>query len=341
MIPSPSYTIAKSSVGWCNYPIDTVIARGNDRLDLVQRMTTNDVSKLTGTETSGSGVQNILLSDKARIIDVFTVLAMPNHALLLFSQGFGEKACAWLDKYTFIDDFTAENISSKYASMLVFGPRSAELLADVTGENIPELRANAWQGASILGSEMIIVKQPPLCERCYLLLFPHEARETLAEHLRRFDSVVEIDSDTFETLRIEAAWGQHGSEWTDERNPLEAGLVSLVDFKKGCYIGQEVIARLDTYNKVKVRLSGVVSDAPIPLNARFYDDTDGNSASGKRTDIGGVSSTTFSPELGKYIALCYIRSAFANPGGFVQASDEAVAGEYRGQLEIVKLPFVV
>jgi tRNA-modifying protein YgfZ len=348
MTPQSIYATAKSSVGWHIYPVDTVIARGNDRLDLLQRMTTNDVSKLTSTETSGGGVSNVLLTDKARIIDVFTVLARQDHVMMLFSHGLGKKACAWLDKYTFIDDFTTENVSLNYASILVFGPRSAQLLEELTNTSLHDLHgtgsANAWKAASMLGFDVIIVKQPPLSEQCFLLLIPYEARETFTSYLRTLENIAEVSAEMFETLRIEAAWGQHGTEWTDERNPLEAGLVSLVDFKKGCYIGQEVIARLDTYNKVKVRLSGIVSDAPIPANTRFYDAAEENSADGKRTDIGGVTSTTFSPELEKYIALCYIRSAFANPGGFVQAnaeaSNEQSLGVYR-QLEIVKLPFVI
>lgn len=330
-----AYTTAKSSVGWRKYPVDTVIARGNDRLDLLQRLTTNDVSKLIGSDTEGMGVHNILLTDKARIIDVFNILARNNDLLLLFSEGLGAKCCEWLEKYTFIDDFTTEQIGSEYASILVFGQGSVQLLEELADvSSLRETRLGSWHKAQIQGMEVVLVKQQPLSEYCWLVLFPKAAEESMYELLRSLDAdmIAEIDDATFETLRIEAAWGKHGTEWTDERNPLEAGLVGLVDFKKGCYIGQEVIARLDTYNKVKVRLSGFVSDAAIPQNARFFDESDG-----KRTDIGGITSTTFSPELQKYIALGYIRSAFANPG----ASIEAVADGYSARLEIVKLPFVM
>lgn len=319
--------------------MDVVVGRGNDRLDLLQRLTTNDVVKLSGTDRSntdqgGAGVQNILLTDKARIIDVFTVLARENDIVMLFSAGMGAKAVEWLDKYTFIDDFTTDNQSTNYASFLVFGVRAQQLLEQLTGIVLHDVRAFSWMKSTILGStEVILIKQQPLCGFCARLLVSAADAEVVTEVLRGLEGVAEIDDATFETLRIEAAWGKHGKEWTDERNPLEAGLVGLVDFKKGCYIGQEVIARLDTYNKVKVRLSGFLSDAPIPETARFYDGLEE-----KRTDIGGITSSTFSPELGEYIALGYIRSAFANPGATVEAGAE---GGYEAELRITKLPFVM
>ncbi len=327
------YTLATSSVGWRKHSLDIAIARGKDRLDLLQRMTTNDVLKLSGSDTSGNGAQNVLVTDKARIIDVFTVLARENDLLMLFSHGLGEKALQWLDKYTFIDDFQTEDVSAEYASYLVFGARSLQLLEELTGASLLDMRQSAWQKVSIAGgTEGIIIKHQPLCGFCHILLVPKAHEEALCTILRGLEDVAEVDDATFETLRIESAWGKHGAEWTDERNPLEAGLVGLVDFKKGCYIGQEVIARLDTYNKVKVRLSGFVSNAPIPKDARFFDDSEG-----KHTDIGGVTSSTFSPECGLYIALGYIRSAFANPDAAVNAEREG----YSEQLTIVKLPFVM
>lgn len=332
-IEKDTYALAKNSVGWRKHPIDILEARGNDRLDLLQRMTTNDVLTLKGTNTSGTGAQNVLITDKARIIDVFTVLARQESVLLLFSGGMGDKVIQWLDKYTFIDDFQARNVSAEYASFLIFGVRSMQLLEELTGASLLDMRLSSWQNITIQGSiDAVIIKQQPLCGFCYTLLVPKAHETTLCDILNALEDVAEVDDSTFDTLRIEAAWGKLGAEWTEERNPLEAGLVGLVDFKKGCYIGQEVIARLDTYNKVKVRLSGFVSDTPIPQNARFFDESDG-----KRTEIGGVTSSTFSPELGKHIALGYIRSAFANPDANVEASSEG----YSAQLTIVKLPFVM
>lgn len=333
-----AYTTAKNSVGWRKQPYDVVRAKGNDRFDLLQRLTTNNVVGLTGSLDGGTGVQNILLTDKARIIDVFTVLPRENDLFMLFSEGMGAKAMEWLDKYTFIDDFVTENITPNYTTYLVFGVKALQFMEEISSRSIGELRTASWLRATLQGiAECVLVKQPPLCEFCYAVLVPSQFANAFEEFMRGLEGIAEIDDMTFETLRIEAAWGKLGAEWTDAHNPLEAGLVGLVDFKKGCYIGQEVIARLDTYNKVKVRLMGFTNDAPIPSEGVFLDESDG-----KRTDIGSIRSSTYSPELQKYIALGYIRSQFANPGASVLLAWTNAAGEEIRQMpEIVKLPFVM
>ncbi|MCU0425593.1 MAG: hypothetical protein MUF71_08205 [Candidatus Kapabacteria bacterium] len=333
-----AYKTAKNSVGWRKHPQDIVLARGKDSYDLLQRMTTNNVLGLQGSDTGGVGVQNILLTDKARIIDVFTVLPRQNDLLMMYSGGMGQKAIEWLDKYTFVDDIVTENITSNYASFLVFGVRALQLLEEISGLHLGEVRTSSWLEASIYGIPgCIVVKQAPLCEFCYTVLVPSDLASGFEDFIRSLEGIAEIDDATFETLRIEAAWGKLGAEWTDLYNPLEAGLVGLVDFKKGCYIGQEVIARLDTYNKVKVRLMGFTANEPIAPNAHFYDESDG-----KRTDIGVVSSKTYSPELQQYIALGYIRSQFANPGAEALAcSTDAEGVETRQVLTMTKLPFVM
>ena len=135
-----AYTTAKNSVGWRKQPYDVVRAKGNDRFDLLQRLTTNNVVGLTGSHEGGTGVQNILLTDKARIIDVFTVLPRENDLLMLFSAGMGTKAMDWFEKYTFIDDFVTENCTSNYASYLVFGVKALQCLEEISGCSLGELR---------------------------------------------------------------------------------------------------------------------------------------------------------------------------------------------------------
>jgi folate-binding protein YgfZ len=345
-----SYWAARNSVAWrdCSR-IGKVIARGADRLDLLQRMTTNNVAILKGAATSGDGTQTVFVTDKARMLDVATVIARENDGvndvLMLLSEGKDEEIIQWLDKYTFIDDFTTHNVTKDFAAVMLCGPRSAQFIKDWTGAVVAELRASHWQSVEIKSVEIksveirgvpaTLVKMPTLCELCYILIFPQTSADKVLESLHSYnDTVPEMNDEVFETLRIEAGWGRVGAEWTDAHNPLEAALVSLVDFTKGCYIGQEVIARLDTYNKVKTRLVGFVSKEAIPVGAKFLDAA---SAATTGAEIGHITSATYSPELQQYIALGYIRTAFANPGARI----EALAGEQEISVEIVKLPFLM
>ena len=91
-----------------------------------------------------------------------------------------------------------------------------------------------------------------------------------------------------------------GNEINSNYNPHEARILNAVDFKKGCYIGQEVIARLDTYSKVQKYLSGIIFSNPIDQSEKFllFDEA-GN-------DAGIVTSTCYSLKLKNYIGLAYI-----------------------------------
>jgi folate-binding protein YgfZ len=120
-----------------------------------------------------------------------------------------------------------------------------------------------------------------------------------------------IDEATYETLRIEAGIPLFPSELNEKHNPLETSLVQAISFTKGCYIGQEVIARLDTYDKVQRHLMGVLTDSPDALAAPTAISTSDG------TQIGEITSTTFSPTLGKTIGLGFVKTAFANPGNTV------------------------
>jgi tRNA-modifying protein YgfZ len=310
-------------------------------LDLLQRMTTNNVLPLKAVReagtVSGMGTQTVVLTEKARMLDVCTVLARENDVLMLCSEGKAVEIMAWLDKFIFVDDVQLTDTSATFGAVMVMGPRSPQLLAELTGNSVQDLRGCDWQEVILReefgGISMMVVKQPPLCELCYILLFDASHQHSVEAVLLGLGNDVPVLSEhTFEVLRIEAAWGKSGTEWTDQYNPLEAGLVGLVSFTKGCYIGQEVIARLDTYNKVKMRLSGFIAAEPIPEGARFFDD---NAA--VPTVIGTITSSAYSPELAKYIALGYIRSNFANPGTSVFATTE----ERQISTEIIKLPFLM
>ncbi|MCS6808522.1 MAG: glycine cleavage T C-terminal barrel domain-containing protein [Bacteroidota bacterium] len=341
-----AYTTAKSVVGWRRHQYDIVRVTGRDRFDLLHRMTTNNVVSLNTSSSThvGLGIRNVFLTEKARIIDVCTMLAREEEILLILSAGMAANIIAWLDAYTFIEDFRTDDITVQYVPFLVFGAQAVSFIEELAKVPLDRMRVASWLNATVEYSlqkieHIILVQQPPLCTSCFLLLVPAEHAAVCEKMLQTIDSIAAVGDDVFEVLRIEAGWGKHGAEWTSERNPLEAGLIGLVDFTKGCYIGQEVIARLDTYNKVKMRCMGLRADTPIHLNMRLVDTSD---AKHEPENIGIVTSTAYSPELQQYIALGYVRSQFANPGVRVLArSIDDNATEQYSEIEIVALPFLV
>ena len=133
----------------------------------------------------------------------------------------------------------------------------------------------------------------------------------------------DMDTEAYEALRVGSGVPAHGPELGEEVNPLEAGLWDAVSFTKGCYVGQEVVARLNTYEKVKRYLAMLsLEDGPIP-DAGTPLTVDGKDA-GKLTSVSPITISGRRPALG------YVRKAYANPEAalMVEAGDGPVACEF-------------
>lgn len=321
-----AYTTAHSVCGWYDTSDTAIVAlTGADRMDLLHRLTTNEVQDLQPTQ----GRQTVLLTEKARIVDVVTVLVEADHILLHLTDTSAVTVQSWFKKYIVMDDVKVRDVSSAFGSFRVFGPQSALLLDDLTGEpSHGHLPYFAMHTRTLFGVECTVIKLHQFVEQHFTILCARDHAQTIAEGFRSITTIAEMHASEYDVLRIEAGQGKLGHEWTGEHNPLEAQLVGLVNFKKGCYIGQEVIARLDTYNKVKVRLMGFSAEQAIPVGTEFRD---------QEKQIGSITSSCYSPMLNKHIALGYVRTAFSNPGVDIVGYH----GDTTLTLHIVKLPFVV
>ncbi|MBC7515413.1 MAG: folate-binding protein, partial [Alkalinema sp. FL-bin-369] len=112
----------------------------------------------------------------------------------------------------------------------------------------------------------------------------------------------------FERLRIEQGRPMPGSELTEDYNPLDAGLWSTVSFNKGCYIGQETIARLESRDAVRMGLWGVRLEAGVATGTPVW--VEGAKA--------GVMTSVYELENGSAVGLCYVRTKAAGVGASVQ-----------------------
>ena len=140
---------------------------------------------------------------------------------------------------------------------------------------------------------------------CRLLVLPGGAAPSVVAALAEGGAVVS-HADEWETLRVQSGGPAFGSEMGEPYNPLEAGLIGAIDFTKGCYIGQEVIARLDSYHRVQKYMAVL----------RFSDDGDatvGASLAHEGRTAGEVTSLYRTPG-GELRGLGYVRTAAAEPG---------------------------
>ena len=293
--------------------------RGRDRADLLHRITTNDVNSLA----AGQGMQTLWLNRQGRILEVLTLYATPDILFLVTEQGQEKSVYERLDQSIFFgDEIQVEDVTAETKLLHLYGPECHEVLSNL-GMALPA----TWplyhhHRFRIGGVECVVGRGPSLCNGGFALRFPGDGLAQVREELVA-RGVVGLSTTAYDVLRVEHGYPSFGSELNETVIPLEAGLRDQINFSKGCYVGQEVITRMDSRQRMarqlcSLRLSGPVS-APTKLLA---DDK----------DAGVLTSAVVSPCFGA-IGLGFVRTGWSQPGQMLGlASSNASA-------EVVALPF--
>ena len=301
-------------------------ASGDDALDLINRLSTNGIVNLA----PGQGAPTILTTDRGRILDLLGVVNTGDYTLVITSPGCQQTVIDWLDKYTIMEDLTVQDISGETAMFTVCGPTSEAALAKVLqptqdGSDLAAMGPYSVLTGAIEGREILVVRRPLGDLTAFDLLADADVAPQVWKVL--VDSgITPVGVEAFNAALVQNAIPRYGRELGDDYNPLEAGLIGSVDFAKGCYIGQEVIARLDTYQKVQRYL----------VRLRFSEDAEVEEGTGlvqEGRNIGKVTSLATIPSTGKLVGLGYVRTAGANPGTTL-----ALASPASGTAEITDLP---
>lgn len=285
---------------------------GEDRIAFLQRISTNDVRLVPG-----QGTVTVLTSPTARILAVLTVLAMPTGLLLLAGPGQGPAIFNTLRTQIFFNDkVTLEGRGGALAQFSLLGPQAASLLAEIAGA-VDDLPLFGWRTLSIAGVDVTVQRQEGLGRDGFTLLAPSPAALAVKHALLRAGAVA-LDDNAYHVLRVEAGVPAPGAELTEQVNPLEAGLRRFCDDHKGCYTGQEIIARQVTYDKVTTHLVGLLLNELVAPEAKIM-------ADGKQA--GWVSSAAHSIALDRPIALAFVRRPHHEPGTLlaVQSGEQAIA----------------
>ena len=296
-------------------------ATGDDALDLLNRLSTNKVIDLQ----PGQGAPTILTTDRGRILDLITVLNTGDHVLLLTSPGLQQPVIEWLDKYTILENLTVEDVSGATAMLAVWGPESQASLEAAAGLSLAELPLYGSLEATVGGEHVRIVSAQLTAWPGYYVIASAQAAPKVRQAIVEAGSA-SIGEEAYEAARIDAGIPAHGSEMGDDFNPLEAGLIGCIDFAKGCYIGQEVIARLDTYHKVQKYLVKLAFDPGVSVAQGTNLVQDGRV-------VGRVTSAATIPTTGETVALAYVRTKNAVPGAALELESPA-----SGQARIEALP---
>lgn len=262
---------------------------GREAVQFLDGLISNDMKTLA----DGSQMLAAFPNAQGRLLAVVRVMRQGERFLFETEETTREKVFQNLFRFTFAGDFFVEDITDEQRFFEVFGDLPEPLQ---TGGLITRFSSRG-------GSQLCVV-----------------AAENAAKIVDT--DAVEISDELYETLRIENGVPKYGVDMDETTIVPELGLDGMISYNKGCYIGQEIIARIHFRGHVAKRLTGVVSE-PGAIATGFSVGSELTTAEGK--NAGRITSVTYSPKLQKTIALAYVRYDFLIDGTQLLANDSVVS----------------
>jgi hypothetical protein len=274
--------------------------RGKDRLDLLHRLSTNAIAGLAPGDASST----VFVTDKGRVIDRVNVCARRDSLILITSPGRELFLIRWIDKYTLTEDIRFRIITDETVMGSLIGARMISSFLEALE---PRPRSSDAHDDGPGEAGFVFARRGDSSRPLADVIASQEGAHDLAALLGALPGARWIGGRAYEGFRIASGIPGSPGELNESYNPLECGLRGSVSFTKGCYIGQEVIARLDTYGKIRRRLVRVACaepwTAPLPVSL-----TKEGAEAGALTSMAGVLSG------GQFPGLAIVRSDLANPG---------------------------
>ncbi|MRJ08603.1 glycine cleavage system aminomethyltransferase GcvT [Ornithobacterium rhinotracheale] len=302
--------------------------KGEKALDLVQKITSNDASKLKMNQAQYSCMPN----EKGGIVDDLIVYKIADDEyFLVVNAGCLDKDWEWVNKQ---NEFGCEitNESDETSLLAVQGPKAIEAMQSLTDVNLAEIPFYHFQIGKFAGVDNVIISATGYTgSGGFEIYFPNEYADLM------WDKVMEAGKDfgiepcglaARDTLRLEKGFCLYGNDISMETSPLEAGLGWITKFTKD-FIGADVIKKQKEEGVSRKLVAFKMVDRGIPRHDYEIVDAEGN-------NIGKVTSGTQSPILKEGIGLGYVQKAFSKVGSeiYIQVRNK------RLKAEVVKLPFV-
>ncbi len=292
---------------------------GEDRTRFLQGMLTNDVQALA----PGEGVYAAVITQQAKMVSDVRAYCMPDCFVLDFPARAAPQARSWLERFVVADDVEFAPVE---ASLVAAEGPDAEAVLRRAGVLPPPgqfgARCVEWEGVSVR-----VAGASHTGEKGWVVGGARGAVEALRERLVRAGAVP-VGAEALEVLRIEAGIPSIGIDMDGSTLILEADLQGAVSFRKGCYLGQEVVERVAARGQVKrLRRGFVLEEGRVAPGSRLF--------AGAR-EVGWITSAGWSPHLRKFVAMGYVRREWAEPG-----TELAVQGEggAEGVTRVAGMPF--
>jgi glycine cleavage system T protein len=297
---------------------------GKDRVEFLNGMVTNDVMHLA----PGRGCYAALTTAKAKMLSDARIYCLEDSLLLDIEPEAVEKVKKHLDFYIISSDVTIEDLTESWGMLSLFGPESPGILSKaVSVSGLPPAELDFIK-TRIETADLLIARNEMTGEDGFDIFAP---KEVLAPMFRKLTDAGArpIGQQAVETLRVEAGIPRYGVDMDESHFPMEAGLTErAVSETKGCYIGQETIARALAQGHMNRFLAGLaIEGTAVPERGSEI-------RAGDRA-VGSVTSAVFSPTLGRVIAIGIIHRDFSKPGTAVSVR----SGGNPLTATVTKLPF--
>ena len=287
---------------------------------------TNDVKTLAVNSWMPAAFPNV----QGRLLAAVRVLHRDDGFLIDTESATRDSVLKLLERFILAGDFRVADITGDAALLSLQGKKATDVLRSVLGDEAAQVEhqqvANAQVGN---GNRVNVIRATHTAEDGFDLFVDANAAGNLRDLLTGAGAQV-VGPEVLETLRIEAGIARYGIDMDETNVVSETNLDDAVSFTKGCYVGQEIIARIRYRGHVAKKLTGLIvnGDATLESGAGIL--------SADEKEIGRVTSFTFSPQLKQIIALGYVKYDFLPPGTKVKI----VSGEKEFPATVTDLPFV-
>jgi folate-binding protein YgfZ len=297
--PVEEYWAIRNHVGLADLShIGLLRVTGKDRLSFLNGLLTNEVLKLS----EGVGVRSALLNTKARVLADLYLYAREDDLIIDTGDVPSARVRDVLDRFIITEDVRVGDVTEQFVHLTLQGPQVAETARELLGTTLAELKSLQHK---MLGPTMI-VNHDRTDQSGYDLIIPNDEAESVWQGFL-LKGVTPIGQDALEILRLEAGYPKYGTDVDENIIILEAGYRDAISFNKGCYLGQEVVARathIGRVNKNLVQFQTSSDHVPLPKSKI--------NSNGK--EAGYVTSAAFSPGLKAVVGLGYAQRDFAKEG---------------------------
>lgn len=301
---------------------------GPDRASFLQGMISNDLLNLS----TGGGLYAMFLNQQGKVLGDCRVFCTDNSFLLDLWEPIKEKLLDHLNRYLVADQVEITDLTEHYGLISVQGPQSERFVREIAELSETPEHLFFHSMARVYGIGVRFVRSSHTGEDGFDFIIPKSGLLRFAQDLDdvgKHFSAAWVGEQAAEILRVESGIPRYGVDITEDNLLLETGLDHAVSFTKGCYLGQETVERIRSRGHVNKRLVGLLLEGQETARARdliFSADK----------EVGTITSSVYSPTLGRPIALGYLRRDFWTTGTSLSVNHDSAAIP----ATVTDLPFV-